>query len=43
MKSCRCGSVEFVTNLNSYGAYCLIDDKLGFQSKELIEEKEEVF
>jgi hypothetical protein len=43
MKSCECGSTEFVSNLNSYDVFELVDGKLEFQRSELIEKGKEIF
>jgi len=43
MKPCKCGSTEFVSNLNSYDVFELVDGKLEFQRKENIDNKEEIF
>jgi hypothetical protein len=43
MKSCECGSTEFVSNLNSYDIFELVDGKLEFQRSEFIDDKKEIF
>jgi hypothetical protein len=37
---CECGSDEFITNLNAYDVYEVIDGKLSFVKQEHIEEKD---
>ena len=39
MKSCECGSTEFLTNPNSYDVYRVIDGSLEFIKSELIEDE----
>jgi len=36
---CPCGSTEYITDLNSYDIYEIIDGKLEFQRSELINDK----
>jgi hypothetical protein len=35
MKACKCGSTEFVSNLNSYDVFELIEGKLLFKRTEI--------
>ncbi len=37
--SCKCGSKEFITQLNGYSVYQVIDDKLQFMSQELTDDE----
>ena len=37
---CECGSKEFVTQLNGYGVYQVINDKLQFIRQELTNDTE---
>jgi len=39
IKSCECGSTEFITELNSYDVYELINGKLEFQHSEIIDDE----
>ncbi len=43
MKECKCSSNEFITQLNSYDLYQVVDGKLKFQKSEIINEKTKFF
>ena len=36
---CKCGSIEFITDLNSYDVYEFVGTKLGYIKTELIDDK----
>jgi len=37
MKPCKCGSTEFITELNSYDIYNIVNNKLEFIKSEIID------
>ena len=43
MKPCKCGSTEFVSNLNSYDVFELVDGKLEFIRTESSEDEIHIF
>lgn len=43
MKSCKCGSTEFISSPNSYDVFELVDGKLRFIRTEASEDETHVF
>jgi len=43
LKHCDCGSTEFITDLNSYDIYEIIDGELTFMHTEFIDNEEKYY